>query len=279
MGSDRTFDLSHVESREYKLMLRADRFRGGADQCRNSVEECWRSLSHSANIVDVHTSGLPKRGRAKKQRLVRFYDTDEHSLYRQAGFILRHRRPLRSDGKWNVTLKFRNSDWVRASAQAFVSDGGAKFEEDVKARPTENGFQFVPLFSRSADAATNRLPTTLGEALSRYTDLREHELPDASADLKLVRGFEAREEVFEGMELRVSGRVEAECALIIWSRSGGDPEETVAAEFSARYELKRESRSSNVATRTWSAFTALCANPDWAEPGGKTKTSFVYDEA
>ena len=166
-------DLGRIVAREYKLMLRAGSFRGGADQRMSAVEECWRSLSASAWTAGVAAADVPKLGSAKKQRLVRFYDTDEQALYRCPGFIFRLRRKIGSDGPWDTTLKFRGGNWVRASAQSFKakSGGGIKFEEDVKARPAADGFQFMPLFSRSADMKTDQAPTTVGECLACYKEL------------------------------------------------------------------------------------------------------------
>jgi hypothetical protein len=274
-------DLDRITGREYKLMLRAASFCGGADRRRKVVEECWQSLCRSARIVDVAANGALKPGNARKQRLVRFYDTDEQALYRRAGFIFRLRRRIGSAGPWDATLKSRNGDWVRAAAQALEakSAGKAKFEEDVKTRPAADGFQFVPLFSRSADTTFDRAPTTVGECLASYKELGASAFPDSSVDLALVRGFEAREAVFDGAELRLSREVDAGCAIILWSRSDGDPEQTVAAEFSLRYDFKAKGRSAKVADRAWSVFAALCGNGDWADPSASTKTAFVYEEA
>ena len=85
--------------------------------------------------------------------------------------------------------------------------------------------------------------------------------------------------VFDGAELRLSGEVDAECAIILWSRSDGDPEETVAAEFSVRYDFKAKGRSAKIADRAWGVFAALCGNGEWADPSASTKTAFAYDEA
>ena len=281
MATDLVPDLGRITGREYKLMLRAAPFRGGEDRRRKAVEECWRSLRRSARIVDVTANGDLKVSNIRKQRLVRFYDTEQQALYRRAGFILRLRRRIDSNGPWDATLKFRNGDWVRAAAQAFEakSAGKAKFEEDVKTRPAVDGLQFVPLFSRSADTTIDRAPTTVGQWLASYKEFGANAFPDPSADLALVRGFEAQEAVFDGAELRLSGEVDAECAIILWSRSDGDPEETVAAEFSVRYDFKAKGRSAKIADRAWGVFAALCGNGEWADPSASTKTAFVYDEA
>ena len=69
------------------------------------------------------------------------------------------------------------------------------------------------------------------------------QLPKGSTALSLVRNFGAREEVYEGMELVLSKDVRAEGAIILWSKEGGNPGKTVAAEFSVRYEFNDQSRS------------------------------------
>ena len=103
-------DLGRITGREYKLMLKPGLFSVGADRRRKAVEECWRSLCCSARIVDVSANGELKVSNARKQRLVRFYDTEQQALYRRAGFILRLRRRIGSNGPWDATLKFRNGD-------------------------------------------------------------------------------------------------------------------------------------------------------------------------
>ena len=272
--------LNALVAREYKVMLIASQFRGGEQARSNAARRCWASLASSAKATGVAGEGEPMLASSRKQRHVRFYDTEKWAFYRKSGFILRLRRPISSDGEWDVTLKFRSGDWIRAAAQAFRSrsDEKAKFEEDVKASPAGAGFQFVPLFSRSADAESNGIPSKVEDALSLFERLEEHQLPSNSDRLSLVRNFEAREQVYEGMELVLSDHVRAECAIILWSQEGVDGGETVAAEFSVRYEFDDQSRSPKVATRAWNAFAAICGNAKWADPTGPTKTAFVYDE-
>jgi hypothetical protein len=269
--------LSGLVAREYKVMLIANQFLGDEQARSNAVRRCWESFTSSAKATGVVDEGEPRLGSSKKQRHVRFYDTKAWAFYRRAGFILRLRRPISSNGEWDVTLKFRSGDWIRADAQAFRSktDEKAKFEEDIKASPAGADFQFVPLFSRSADAELNDPPSTVGDALSLFERLDEDQLPVRSAGLSRVRNFEAREEVYEGMELVLSDRVRAECAIILWSTEVGNPDEAVA-EFSVRYEFDDQSRSPQIATRAWNAFSAICGDVKWADPTGPTKTAFVY---
>ena len=268
------FRLKMVDAREYKVMLQTQRFRGGPGQRKSAVRECWNRLSDLASSNGTEVSGDPLEDEDKR-RVIRFYDTADHALYRKAGYILRLRRKIGSAGKWEETLKFRHSDWVRSAGLAFEasSDGDSKFEEDIKAQASPSGFLFVPLFSRSAERKTDKEPRSIEDLISNHTGLDEEHFPSPATPLSLVRDFEAREEVFEDIKWKLADGVGAKCAIVLWSDGDG---ETVAVEFSSRYVIGNEPRSSRIAAQTWGVFSSICAS-EWADPTGVTKTSLVYD--
>ena len=269
------FRLKMVDAREYKVMLQAERFRGDPERRRLAVRECWNCLSQlvSSNGTEISGESLEDDD---KRRVVRFYDTDDHALYKKAGYILRLRRKIDSAGKWEETLKFRHSDWVRSAGLTFEasSDGSSKFEEDIKAHPSPDGFLFVPLFSRSAERKTDDEPRSIRDLVSNHSGLDEDDFPYRSTPVSLVRNFEAREEVYEGIKWKLGDGTNAKCAIILWSSD----DVVVAAEFSSRYSIGDERRPSRIAAQTWRVFSSICAS-EWADPTGMTKTSLVYDGA
>ena len=158
--------LNALVAREYKVMLIASQFRGGEQARSSAARRCWASLAKATGVVG---EGEPKLASLRKQRHVRFYDTEKWAFYRKSGFILRLRRPISSDGEWDVTLKFRSGDWIRAAAQAFRSrsDEKAKFEEDVKASPAGASFQpFGRTMSDGGGGFSCRARSTCSLALS-----------------------------------------------------------------------------------------------------------------
>lgn len=269
--------LKSLKSREYKVMLRHPLFKGTEDRRREAAQRCWKELSKLAKSEGVVAKGNPSKPNRGKQRDVLFYDTEDHALYRQRGYILRLRRSTDSGGDWDMTLKFRNRDWVRSANQTFEprTKGKPKFEEDIKAEPSNGGFEFIPLFSRSADRVA-RIPAKVDDILSGYKRLAATDLPPRSATLSLVRDFKAREEVFEGMTVEIAAGVTATCAIILWSEMNRNPNDTVAAEFSMAFGLDEKARSPMVVAKAWAFFTKICAS-NWADADGPTKTSFVYE--
>src|SRR5688500_1145403 len=131
-----------VISREYKVMLRPQRFAGGEKALRRAAGAFWRDFGRALDDDAVRAEG--DLGERKEQRLIRFLDTPAQAL-NAGSYIFRERRAL-AGGDREMTLKFRHPDRHVAAARDMAPDSGGKartkFEEDIKA-------PFISLYSFS----------------------------------------------------------------------------------------------------------------------------------
>ncbi len=89
-----------VTSREYKVMLKTNRFRGSKREICSAAEHFLetyaRDLRNSGITTDIgsHLDGRFEPCEDAKQVLVQFFDTKQRSL-RNSDFIFRKRQPIR----------------------------------------------------------------------------------------------------------------------------------------------------------------------------------------
>jgi hypothetical protein len=263
-----------IISREYKVMLRPDRFGGPEKQLLTAAREFWRDFARSTASVVLDADGTLKN--IEKRRLVVFLDTGAQHL-RDGGYIFRVRRALES-GPPEVTLKFRHADRYVAESRRMKSRRGntkEKFEEDIKA-------PFVSLYSFSVGGTVGRkgVPSNLGEVSRLFPDLAKRlgEI-EGTHTVSAVKGFTASELVITGSSLRIgsSPKTVAECALIVWYDHSGSATEPVAVEFSYRYGDRGGRYGGRTARRAFDIFQAIQRDLlAWVDPTPRTKTAFVF---
>jgi hypothetical protein len=264
----------NVTSREYKVMLRANRFDGDEQQMRSLVDEFWTAVS---GILD--TLGIPVDGAftdVKARRLIRFFDTDEHKLNAEQ-YIVREREDI-DTGEREVTLKFRHPDrYVAADRQmdpVDKRDAKTKFEEDVKPP-----FVSVYSFSTTQPLASGRVLEQIEDVAELFPGLGDdlEELP-ADAPLVLVSDFVGREIVLEGASILLGKRdIASECAIVVWYDEGEQDTTPVVAEFSFKYGNELEDYQGSVARDAYAVLGVLQdAFAEWVDPSPVTKTAFVY---
>jgi hypothetical protein len=263
----------NVISREYKVMLRADRFSGTEKQALAAAGELWHDFSTAVGPVVHRMKGT--LGTIEKQRLIVFLDSEAQHL-RASGYIFRVRRAL--DGTQpEATLKFRHPDRYVAESRDMESRlrATAKFEEDIKA-------PFISLYSFSARGKLGKhaQPSTLKDVRRLFPDLTKR-LGDVDGrhPLSEVNGFTAREVVIGGgtLQIGLKPKTDVECGLIVWYDSNGTPTEPVAVEFSYRYGNRGGRYGGKVARRAFDVFAILQNElTSWVDPKPRTKTAFVY---
>jgi hypothetical protein len=273
-----------VTSREYKIMLRPERFAGEEKRLRKKAKKFWRDFEREIRPVVVDTDGdLDKMA---KRREIRFYDTPSRRLFKNS-YVFRER--VDESGKREVTLKFRHPDRYLAQARdlnARASDGGTiKFEEDIKPE-----FQVLYSFSGKQIVRSGKKLNRMDDPAGLYPDLAkrldefdEREPIRVVGETKTASGrvpFTANEVVLEGADFRIaaSPKVEAECGLIVWYDRNGDPTLPVVVEFSFRYGNRREAFGGEAAKRAFDVFRMLQgkALAKWVDRKSKTKTAYVY---
>ncbi len=267
----------NVTSREYKIMLKQEQFIGSQDNLLEIAGNFWNAFKDAIQDIVIDTDG--SLNKIKKQRKIQFYDSADNCL-RENSYVFRERIDLNTDER-EVTLKYRHPDRYisqdRDMAAAVEKNGETKFEEDIKP-------EFIKLYSFST-----KQPISDDKNINKLKDIREL-YPDLKKQLKfyqkdvpinLVGDFTARELVIAGADFQIkkSPKVEAECALIVWYDDSSGEDIPVVAEFSFKYENKREEYDGKAAQRAYDVFYKLQGLGQWVNPEGQTKTSYVYSRA
>jgi hypothetical protein len=266
--------MEPITSREYKLMLAADRFAGDQAALTKAASALWRDLAGIIVPTAVAVSGTDDVKR--KLRQVHFLDTADHQIRRQ-DYVVRERTD-QEDGGREVTLKFRHPDrFISQDRDMKPADGfetDMKFEEDIKPR-----FQSLFSFSSSVVVDDDETITTFGDVTKLFPGLA-NELEDAKDDtaLAVVGDFTAFERVIKGtsFQIRRDPEVSAECSLTLWydDETAHHP---IVAEFSFKYENADGEYTAVMARRAYDAFMAIQDHlGDWIDPESMTKTAYVY---
>jgi hypothetical protein len=269
-------DRRAVESREYKLLLRASRFAGDRSALLRTAAAFWRDFCAEIRPMVLRSEG--NLSSIETERLVKFFDTPERR-FQSSSYICRERRRV-ADGAREVTLKFRHPDrYVSQHRRLDVSNeahGRTKFEEDIK-KPFASQFSMsttVPIRSDAAFGTVADVEGVFPDFADRLDGARKRER------LLPVNDFTARELVVEGGSFRIGDdpKIDAESALIVWydhRRENGGP---VVVEFSYRYGDRHEEYGGKMTRRAYDIFAVLQNNglSAWVEPKAQTKTAFVY---
>jgi hypothetical protein len=287
-----------VTSREYKLMLRADRFR----ERKRGVKSFWRLVKFLAH--DKLGGEIYKEQDEVLRRMTWYLDTPGAEL-RAHGFVLRIREEFGEKKRFKVTLKYRGSDRYVSASQDLsccedIEKKDNKFEEDILPR-------FTSKFSRSVAFKTDELPGL--ETMAQVSDLfsglvRLNILPNAP--VCVVNGFKAHEVVhrvgqlrFEHMPPGLEAKPDfiVKCCLSFWYLLGEDQEQPseagfsiddewpLTAEFSFDYDLPKgqqedsdwlERFSPEVVAGTNLFFRSLQKQVGWLDRSGTTKTAYAF---
>ena len=277
-----------ITSREYKVMLDADKFVGGKQEFKAAANSFWKIFSAA---IGGQTAKIHGAFDVVKKRLITFYDTEEKLLYEHA-YIFRERI---ENNKREATLKFRHPDRYYAQDRDMRCKGddteeNLKFEEDIKSNDEldfatiEKPKYFVSLYSHSnkCKIKASKTISCLHDLAGMFPDFKNRLGGAYNPELELqpVNNFSAHETVYAGagFDLGANGEVECECALINW-RADKQNKEPLVVEFSFRYAAKKEKFSGTAALQAYNIFQLLQSDKQlkqWADLSGLTKTRFVY---
>ena len=271
-----------IGSREYKIMLKAEKFNGNEPTLLEAARSFWNGFQQAIHELVIDTDG--SLDKITKRRTIRFYDTNACRL-RNNAYVFRERVDI-ENGMREVTLKFRHPDRYIAQDRDMDArddkEGKTKFEEDIK--PTfEHKSPFLTLYSFStkqkisASKKLNKMkdPVKLFPGLQNKLDNY-----DEDEAIKIVGPFTARELVITGADFQISDapKLEAECALVVWYNNEGDHTQPKLVEFSYKYEDKDENYTGEMAQRALAVFKKL-QRLEFANPNSITKTACVYNLA
>lgn len=264
-----------VVSREYKAMLKRERFFGSRDGLIERAGDFWEFFKESIQGVAFDTDGSLHE--LEKQKTIRFYDTSGRHLQKN-DYVFRERIES-GTGKREVTLKFRHADRYisqdRDMTAAAAKKSKTKFEEDIKLP-----FKEFYAFSAQQMIPSGKSLTTLDDLAKLYPGLKKRLQPFQKDEaIEVVGDFVAQEIVVTGADFQIgkNPKVEAECALIVWYDKAGKQDQPVVVEFSFRYGNEREEYARAVAQKAYDVFGTLRVSfTDWIDFEGPTKTAYVY---
>jgi len=266
-----------LTSREYKVLLRSERFGSPAD----AANEFWDLALQTAIESEVRATGTMDE---RKEREVSFRDTPKHRLRCEYKLVYRERVKLKDgelDDEKKVTLKFRGDDQEEAAEQdvspAMGKEEPTKLEEDIV--PEFEG-DTVALDPRYSHSGTTEIDTS--EMMKKIKHLRQvyPTLEGLSIKgkkrLSRVNDFTAHEVKIEGGGLVFGVSTESDASFSLWHED--DPKgPLLAAEFSFSYDLEDQSEGAEAAARSF--FLKLVERgraADWVDPDPRTKTSIAY---
>ena len=263
-----------VISREYKVMLYNELFAGDEQQLLKSASQFWDVFSQAINNIVSNVDGDLEE--IADKRLIRFYDTDEHMLYKN-DYIFRERQDT-STGEREVTLKFRHPDRYVAqdrNMEAGNAEGETKFEEDIKIP-----FSVLYSFSTTQKIPNNNNLNKLQDFAKLYPDLSDKLIPYKEEEkIKTVGRLTIRELVIKGARFQIKNnpRLDSKCALIVWYDNNGDDQKPIAVEFSFKYGDENEDYTRKMAQRAYDICHILQEKlTTWVDLKSDTKTAYIY---
>ncbi|MCA9950767.1 MAG: hypothetical protein KDE48_14050 [Anaerolineales bacterium] len=276
-----------ITSREYKLMLKTDRFRNRNDGSNEFMDMVVSLIENQGGEV--------KTDFEEKERRVWYLDTPAFAL-RQNGYILRLRQEMEAAKQFKLTLKYRHPDrylasetQVLASAMAEVKyredddDIETKFEEDILLHSASK-------FAYSTSIRMNGRPNlnALADAIDIFPGLETLPIPDDTPMAK-VNGFTAQEVKRESGKIDFDMKPKIKPCLSFWylsDEAGGYP---LVTEFSFDYDvldeeherlIKHPDRLEHfplpVVENANIFFNAIQSHLSWFDLTGSTKTAFAY---
>ncbi|MFA0813926.1 hypothetical protein [Microbulbifer epialgicus] len=263
-----------VVSREYKVMLKVNRFVGSEVSLRSQASFFWNEFKGSIKDLVFDTDG--QLDEIENRRLVKFYDSD-HQVLKKHNYSFRERVDLNTNSR-EVTLKFRHPDRYisqdRDMRAAYEKDVKTKFEEDIKPP-----FLKLYSFSSAQPISNTKIINKINDPEGLFPNLGEQlDNTEGSELISVVGDFTAKEIVVSGGDFQIGKvpKVEAECALIVWYDGIGQTEIPAVVEFSFRYKDKKERFEGDVAERAYEVFNRLINMVEWIDSEGLTKTAYVY---
>jgi hypothetical protein len=267
--------LDPIQFREYKILLRAERF---SDP--QSFHDFWRIVKRTAKSFGIETVKWDKP-HEHRIREVLFFDTPDFTLYNNH-FILRARRFYREG--WlakdhRLALKFRHPDRKTATSvnvhPAIPAISKIKFKEELLVQPGHLG-EMRSIYSHGCvlRSPSDILNQRVRDIATVFPVLQSIGIRP-KAQLEVVNNLYI-EEVFEEIGgISFSEKVQAEATVAIWRNRA--TEVPLVGEFAYQIEFDNLDHLDTKAKELSEAlYKALqLEGRDWIHMGN-TKTALVY---
>lgn len=262
----------HITSREYKLMLNADRFQDREEGIKAFWDVVRYIVKKTRGANEAKTQSLEKPA---KERLTWYMDTPGKD-FNAAGWVLRKREEEKNGKKeFKNTLKYRSPDrFISDSKDLSVNakKSKTKFEEDLLP-------SFSSKFSHSTsfEADKDEPIKNVGDVAKLFPGIKELDLAD-DVKIRKVNGFTAREVVYHIGNFKVGDdKIKVNCCVSFWYLKGKNDMYPLAAEFSFDYDRDENAGFPlHVCKAAKYIFLTLQKQGGWVDLGGTTKTAFAY---
>jgi hypothetical protein len=264
-----------VQYREYKLLLKPDRF---PDE--KGFHKFWKIAHHAAKSLGIKLGKMDESVKAHQREVV-FYDTPHFKLYNH-GFILRKRTFYHHgvpDPRHELVLKFRHPDKNVALAvdprPLLPCAYTMKFKEEILL-PKDGALGMRLVYSHNCELDTPNIILTqrFETTADAFPALKKIDA-NPKALLGVVNGISIQEYQVDLGMLEFGHKLEANATLAVWRRRTTNA--PIVAEFG--YQLKFDNLESvRRKQRELSEFfyTAVQSRAsDWLQRG-TTKTALIY---
>lgn len=260
------FANPQVNSREYKLLLNPEKFRGSPEQAAAQVDAYWNVL---ADVVRASTRLTPAGNfNMTVDRTTRYYDTPGSCLLLKNGLSFRER--IQGDGR-EISLK-----------QRMPGDGRATPAFDIRARSWHAKDKLEEDIGGKSAVVSNSSKQTIAmdEKLASVADLNALfpgtsvlRIPPATP-FAVVGGLNIRELVYRGADMG-----HPRFSLTLWY-APSSATEPVAAEISFKYSIYgKKGVSQAVMQDAVALFKAMHDHPailEWNAVDSMNKTEWIY---
>ncbi|MCX5496038.1 hypothetical protein OSH11_15090 [Kaistia dalseonensis] len=283
-------DLSCLKAREYKLLLKPERFAWppDGDQANAFLDDLRSNLNASLPKVQIRKWFAPL-----EPRRVSFWDTKSHHLY-AAGYSLRRRSSLSKEGATfdsdELTLKLRTPDLFIALGTTLAAQDDAarlKLEEDIAPLEVAAVGPAGETFVAIAEQRSIRSRWALSASRALLPDEAPHGLNDLHALFEstarylpvidelgspMIQGRAIEEHVFKGPTIDFADDYQGSLCLTLWNRVD-DPSKVFVAEVSFRCDLMKGEMPAKVARRALDLFVMMQnAQQRWINTVQSSKT-------
>lgn len=274
-----------ITSREYKLMLHANRF----SNLDEGAESFWTLFK---GLIEDQGGEIVKKQDKELNRRTWYLDTGERSL-RNLNYVLRLRKESETP-KYKITLKYRDTDRCISGSQDMslsatmtknIEDEGGeaeidyKFEEDILP-------PFRSKFAHSVSIKTDNCPkfTNTKAVFEIFPGLATLDIPESK--IEIVNGCKFYEVVRQFGQVKFGGKPKVKFSHSFWYPSDNKDTQPLVAEFSFDYDIpdpesedqdRLERFPFNAVNGSNTLFRALQKETSWVHFGGTTKTAFAYD--
>ncbi|MBJ9952009.1 MULTISPECIES: hypothetical protein [unclassified Acinetobacter] len=262
--------VPQVTSREYKLLLQADKF-----SYANESADVNTYMQQAKNIIAQQINRTVSGSMVlDKQRQIRFYDSPSSCLLNNMGYSFRERI---ENGASEVTLKFRSFDHYLsnfADLSSPTTGAKTKLEDDITQTATQG---FLVGSSKSTTVPNTR---TINKFLDIHTHFPKFKETFGISDnqvLSQVGGLTIYERSYRGVSIDL-GEFDADVDMSLWytqvPSTGLKP---AVVEVSFKYQDPNANYTNKVVQRAAISFSALKSLSNYNAPSStQTKTQFVY---